>query len=242
MDVEYVTDHDTEDAFLQWYARRRAEVVTPAAILAVANVFVLVDAHLLHPRGGTSSLVIGAIALQTIAFAIAVVARDPKRPHDWPAPHAELVSLGLLACSTVVLFDVQPSVPVFLLFALVVTAIALMLVRGWHGFGFLRSVVPYHGRAEHVHVDAQGIEVTVRPNPQPRCIPWSKVRYLGADTRSLFVVAGWVPVVVPRRAFVSEHDWDAFVDLVGRYSEATLKCAARASMWRHVRSPKARRA
>ncbi len=132
--------------------------------------------------------------------------------------------------------------PVFLLFALVVTAIALVLVRGRHAFGFLRAVVPDHGRAEHVHLGAEGIEVTVRPNPRPRVIAWSKVRYLGADARSLFVVAGWVPVVVPRRAFASESDWNTFVDVVARSSEASLMSAARAPMWRHVRSPKARRA
>jgi hypothetical protein len=242
MDVEFVTDHDTEEAFLGWCARRRAEVVSPAVFLLVGNVFVFTDLHSFANESRTSWLAVGAIALQIVAFGIAVVARDADHPHEWPTPHAELVSLGFLACSLLVLFDVRTSVLVFLLFALVVAAIAALLVRGWHGFRFLRGVVPYHGRAEHVHVGANGMEVTVRPNPRPRVIAWSKIRYLGADARTLFVVAGSVPVIVPRRAFASEHDWDAFVDLVARYSEAALKSASRAPMWRHVRSPKARRA
>lgn len=242
MDVEFVTDHDTEDALLEWCARRRGEVVPSAAFLLVGNVFVLADVRTLSSRSHVSWLTIGAIVLQTLAFAVAVLARDQDRSPSWRVPHAELVSLGLLACSLLVLFDVTPSVYAFLLFALVVAAIAALVVRGWHGFEFLRQFVPFHGRAEHVHVGTSGIELTLRPNPRPRVIPWSKVRYLGVDARTLFVVAGWVPVVIPRRAFASEAGWDAFIESVARYTEAALKSSARAPMWRHVRSPKARRA
>jgi len=64
---------------------------------------------------------------------------------------------------------------------------------------------------------------------------------LGADARSLFVVALVVPVIVPRRAFGSAQAWDEFVSATARYARQALNSDTRAPIGKHVRGTKARR-
>jgi hypothetical protein len=123
----------------------------------------------------------------------------------------------------------------------VLTALA---IRGWHAFGFVRDRVEFFGRAEHVHIDGNRLAVTRRPDPQPRVIPWKSVRYLGADARSFFVVAGAVPVVVPRRAFATTAAWHEFVEAAARYAQSSATRPSRGLRRQlpYGRTPGARRA
>jgi len=168
------------------------------------------------------------------------MSRDPARPNVLPCPHAEVATLGLVALSLVVLFANRPSVLAFLLLAIALTSCAALAVVGWHGFAFIHDDVPYGGRAEHVHLDANGLDITRRPRPQPRHVPWKSVRYLGADADTLFIVAGWMPIVVPRRAFSSRDAWDDFVEAAAEHAQAALKSSGRPPIWRHVLRPKTR--
>jgi hypothetical protein len=100
--------------------------------------------------------------------------------------------------------------------------------------------VDFPARVVHVHLDERGIDVQVRPDPV-RHIPWKSVRYLGADAQSLFVAAGWMPVVIPARAFLSRAAWEQFITAAGEHAQAALNSSGRPPIWKHVRSPKARR-
>jgi hypothetical protein len=241
MDVEFITDHDTEDALLGWCARRRREVVPGTWYLLGAELFIVLDVFVLWRHQSHLSLAfIIAMLFQILAFAVAAIARDPDRPRPPRSPHAELCMLGLLIASLTVTFEHRPSVLAFLLLGVMLTAAAALAARCYHGFPFLRDVVEFQARVVHVHLDAQGMSVQVRPDPA-RHIPWKSVRYLGADAGSLFVVAGWTPVVVPSRAFASRAAWEQFVAAAGEHAQAALNSSARPPIWRHVRSPKARR-
>jgi len=242
MDVEFITDHDTEDALLELCARRRREVVPGIAYLFTAEFLILLELFVLwHREIAVSIGFVSAMVFLVGAFVVAAYARDPAVAQPPQFPHAELASLGLIVCSLVVTFEHKASVLAFTLLAVALAALVGVAFRGWHGFAIARDRVPFPGRAMHVHIDATGIEVTIRPHPRPRHIEWTKVRYLGADARSLFVVAGLTPVVVPRRAFSSATAWDDFIAKAARYAEQALKSAAGAPIGRHVRSPKARR-
>jgi hypothetical protein len=242
MDVEFITDHDTEDALLQWCARRRREVIPGWAYLFGAALFILVDIGVLWRHTHTlSAAFVVAMLLQVAAFAFAALARDPERPEPIPCPQAELTIAGLLVLSLLVTFASRPSVLAFLLLALLLTGLVVIAFRGWHGFAIVRDRVPFYGRAQHVHVDARGIDIIVRPEPNVRHVPWRSVRYLGADAESLFVVGGRTAAVIPRRAFASRAAWDDFV-AAASYAEADLNSHRRAPIGRHVRGPKARRA
>jgi hypothetical protein len=245
MDVEFITDEEMESALLQWCARRRREVVTGTAYLISAQLLILADVGVLWRHQSHLSIAfVVAMLFQISAFAVAAIARDPDRPSALPCPHAELASLMLIAASLLVTFNHHPTVYAFLLLAVVLTAAAAVAVRGWYGFEFARKYVPFNARVVHVHLNPQALEITVRPHPQPRVIELKHVRYLGADADSVFVVAGWIPVVVPRRAFRSHRAWDDFVDAAAAHcqtAQANLKSANRSPIRRYVR-PKARRA
>jgi hypothetical protein len=243
MDVEFITDHDTEDALLQWCARRRREVIPGSAYLLGAGAFILLDMGVLwrHTDSLSVAFVI-AMLLQVAAFGFAAIARDPERPQPIPCPQAELTIVGLLLLALVVTFNHKPSVLAFLLLTVLLTDWVVIAFRGWHGFAFVRDRVPFYGRAQHVHLDARGIDLIVRPNPAVRHLPWKSVRYVGADADGLFVVGRWSAIVVPRRAFPSRAAWDDFVAATAGYAEAALKSPARAPIGRHVRGTKARRA
>ena len=248
MDVEFITDEDMEGALLRWCARRRREVVTGTSYLVTAELLIFADVGLLWRHQSRLSIAfIAAMLFQILAFAVAAIARDPDRPTALPCPHAEVASLLLVAASLIVTFNHRPSVLAFLLLAVVFTAAAAIVVRGWYGFEVVRRYVPFNARVVHVHLNSRALEVTVRPHPRPRVIEWKKVRYLGADAQSLFVVAGWIPIVVPRRAFGSGRAWDDFVEAAARHAQAApagLKSVGRSPIRRHVGTvgPKARRA
>jgi hypothetical protein len=242
MDVEFVTDYDTEDALLRWCARRRREVIPGWAYLSGLGAFVVVDIGVLWRHLDTLSVgFVLAMLLQTGAFGFAAAARAPERPEPIPCPQAELTFVGMLALSLLVTFTSRASVLAFALLAVLLTAFVAIAFRGWHGFAFVRERVPFYGRAQHVHVDAHGLDVIVRPDPNVRHVPWRSVRYLGADATSLFVVGGWRAVVIPRRAFPSRAAWDDFVDGAAGYARADLNSKRRAPIGRYVRGPKARR-
>ncbi len=241
MDVEFITDHDTEDALLSWCAWRRREVIPGSMYLLGAELFIVLDVFVLWRHQSRLSIAfVIAMLFQILAFAVAAIARDPDRPRPPRCPYAELVTLGLVAASLTVTFEHRPSVLAFLLLGVVLTAAAVLAVRCYHGFPFLRDVVDFPARVVHVHLDEHGIDVQVRPDPA-RHIPWKSVRYLGADAQSLFVVAGYMPVVVPSRAFLSRGAWEQFVVAAGEQAQAALNSSARPPIWKHVRSPKARR-
>jgi hypothetical protein len=239
MDVEFITDEDMESALLQWCARRRREVVTGSAYLS-AELLIFADVGLLWRHQSHLSIAfIAAMLFQILAFAVAAIARDPDRPVALPCPHAEIASLLLVAVSLIVTFEHHPSVTAFLLLAVVFTAAAAIAVRGWYGFEFARRYVPFNARVVHVHLNPQGLEITVRPRPRPRLIEWKKVRYVGADSQSLFVVAGWIPAVVPRSAFGSRRAWDDFVEAVAAHTQtaqASLKSGTRSPIRRYGRA------
>jgi hypothetical protein len=245
MDVEFITDEEMESALLQWCARRRREVVTGTAYLISAQLFIFADIGVLwRHQSHLSMAFVVAMLLQISAFAVAAIARDPDRPSALPFPHAELATLLLIAASLIVTFNHHPTVIAFLLLATVLTAAVALAVRAWYGFEFARKYVPFNAHVVHVHLNPQALEITVRPHPRPRVIEWKHVRYLGADNDSVFVVAGCIPVVVPRRAFRSHRAWEDFVDAAGencQRAQARLKSAKRSPIRRYVR-PKARRA
>jgi hypothetical protein len=242
MDVEFVTDHDTEDALLDWCARRRREVVPGVAYLFAAEFLSLVELFVLWRNDvGLSVGFIAAMVFLVGAFALAAYARDPGVEQPPRFPQAELATLGLIVCSLIVTFEHKASGLAFVLLAVALVGLVAVAFRGWHAFAFARAHVPFPGRAVHVYIGPSGIDVTVRPHPKPRHIEWEKVRYLGADGRSLFVVAGLIPVVVPRRAFGPAPAWDDFVAATARYAERALKSEVRTPIGRHVRSPKTRR-
>jgi hypothetical protein len=228
MDVEYVTDLDTEQARLQWCARRRRELVpTPRFLAGAALVAWLGLGVTWRGERGLSAPFVVAAAAQIGAWWLAVAARDPARARPLPCPHAELGTLGLLAISFAVGFRYRGSLLAFVLLAVVLTAAAALAARAWHGFAIARRYVPFAGRAEHVHLDARGLEVTLRPNPAPRRIAWESVRYVGVDADTMFVVAGVVPVVVPRRACKTGAAWQAFVAAAGTYAASATRARAR---------------
>jgi hypothetical protein len=243
MDVEFLTDHDTEDALLAWCARRRRVVVPGSFFLFGASMFVLADVGVFwRDPEGLSVALIAAMLFQILAFAIAAIARDPDRPSPLRYPHAELASIGLIILSLVVTFNHQPTLLSLLLLAIALTAFSALAIQGWHAFAAVRDKVPFYGAAHHVHLNEAGIEVTIRPRPQPRPIPWKNVRYMGADNDTFFVVAGLAPVVVPRRAFRTARAWHGFLDAAADYAEAaTLKPPRSKPIGKHVRSRKARR-
>lgn len=73
MDVEFVTGTDTEDAFVEWCARRRRETVPPRVALAVATAFAFIDLRLLcHRAEGTSVAFLVASACQLAGALVAV--------------------------------------------------------------------------------------------------------------------------------------------------------------------------
>src|SRR5262249_22058972 len=120
MDVEFITDHDTEDALLQWCARRRREVIPSRCFVPAVALFLLVEWKFVWHLGGQRSLVIWfAALLQVSAVAFAVFVRNPDRPVPFAFPHAELIGLGLVTVSMIVTFAHQPSVLAFLLLAIV---------------------------------------------------------------------------------------------------------------------------
>ncbi len=243
MDVEFITDHDTEEALLGWCARRRKEVVPGSVYLFGAEVLIVLERFVIwrHPHNIGLAFVLSMVLLVG-AFVVAAYSRDPDLTQPPRFPHAELLSLGMVACSLAITFEHKASVLAFVLLTIVLVGLVGVGFRGWHAFALTRERVPFHGRAVHVHLDRFGMEVTLRPNPQARRIEWKKVRYVGTDARSLFVVAGLVPVVVPRRAFVSAEAWEEFVTTTARYAQQALKSETRSPIGKHVRSSKARRA
>ena len=241
MDVEFVTGTDTEDAFVEWCARRRRETVPPRIALAAAAVFAFIDLKLLwHRAEGTSVAFLVASAFQLAAAVIAVRAYDGERERPLRAPHAEVSVLGLFALSLVVSFAHRPSLLALMLLALTLTTASVVVACCWHSLGLVRRFAASHGRAQHVHIGPDGIDVTIRPEPRVRHISWRAVRYLGADGRALFIVAGVMPVVVPKRAFRSDRDWEEFVALSARYAGEALTSGRRKPIKRHAHSPKAR--
>src|SRR3954468_3851330 len=241
MDVEFITDHDTEDALLGWCARRRREVVPGSFYLLGAELFIVLDLFVLwHHESHLSIAFVVAMLFQILAFAVAAIARNPDRPRPPRCPHAELCTLGLVIASLAVTFEHRPSVLAFLLLGVMLTAASALAVRCYHGLPFLRDVIDFPARVMHVHLDEHGIDVQVRPDPV-RHIPWKSVRYLGADAQSLFVAAGWMPVVIPARAFGSRPAWEHFVATAGEQAQAALNSPSRPPIWRNVRSPQARR-
>src|SRR5690349_19513145 len=201
MDVEFITDHDTEDALLHWCARRRREVIPGWAYLFGAGAFILVDVGVLWRHNDTlSAAFVLAMLLQVAAFGFAAIARDPERPEPIPCPQAELTIVGLLVLSVLITFASRPSVVAFVLLAVLLTGLVVVAFRGWHAFAIARDRVPFYGRAQHVGINPQGIDILVRPDPNVRHLPWRSVRYVGADAETLFVVGGWTATVIPRRA------------------------------------------
>ena len=243
MDVEFITDHDTEDALLDWCARRRKEVVPGSVYLFGAEALIVLELFVIwrHPTHVGLAFVLSMVLLVG-AFAVAAYSRDPDLTQPPRFPHAELLSLGMVACSLAITFEHNASILAFLLLTIVLVGLVGVGFRGWHAFAITRDRVPFHGRAVHVHLDRFGVEVTVRPNPESRRIDWKKVRYVGADARSLFVVGGLAPVVVPRRAFATAAAWDEFVAATARYAQQALKSEVRSPIGKHVRGTKARRA
>jgi hemoglobin len=233
MDVEFLTDHDTEDALLEWCARRRREVVPGSVFIAIAGGLVLLDAAVLWRHEDALSVgLVTAMLFQVLAVAVAAVARDPGRTSPSPCPQAELITVGFIAASMVVTFEHRASLLALLLLTFMLVAFTALAIRGWHAFAFVRDRIEFYGHAQHVHIDDHGMDVTVRPNPQPRHIDWKSVRYLGADNRSLFVVAGVVPVVVPRRAFASPTTWHRFVSAAAEHAQAAaVEAPPRFARW-----------
>jgi hypothetical protein len=242
MDVEFITNHDTEEALLDWCARRRKEVVPGSVSLFGAELLIVLELFVIwrHEMKDGVAFVLSMVLLVG-AFAVAAYSRDPDLTRPPRFPHAELLSLGMIACSLAITFEHRASVLAFLLLTIVLVGLVGVGFRGWHAFAIARDRVPFHGQAVHVHLDRVGMEITVRPNPEARRIDWKKVRYLGADARTLFVVGGLVPVVVPRRAFPSAQAWDEFVTATARYAQDALKSDTRPPIGKHVRSSATRR-
>ena len=80
----------------------------------------------------------------------------------------------------------------------------------------------------------EGIEYTVRPNGA-RLIPWKSVRSMEGDGKALYVITGFSPIVIPRRAFANEAKWRAFVDYA-RASAAELRKSSRSPIGRSASS------
>jgi hypothetical protein len=242
MDVEFITGHDTEEALLDWCARRRKEVVPGSAYLFGAELLIVLELFVIwrhEMRDGVAFVL--SMVLLVGAFAVAAYSRDPDLKQPPRFPHAELLSLGMIACSLAITFEHKASILTFLLLTIVLVGLVGVGFRGWHAFSIARERIPFHGRAVHVHLDRFGMQVTLRPNPQARRIAWKKVRYLGADARSLFVVGGLVPVVVPRRAFPTPAAWDEFVSTTARYAKDALNSDTAPPIGKHVRSSTTRR-
>jgi hypothetical protein len=239
MHVEFITDHDTEDAFFDWCARRRRDLIPSWVVLGIVAVVAGCDYVLWGDEAKLSTAVLVALGAQLMALLIAVIARRPHRAASFSFPHAEMASVSLLAVSFVVAFEHRTSILAFMLIAVSVAAAAALGVHAYRGFGFVDRFAEHEARVVHVHLDDDGLDVHVRLSTQRRHIPWNTVRAVGLDDQSLFVVAGWTPVLIPRRAFLTRDAWEQFTQVTLHYGSA-LKSQKRAPIWRHVRSSKAR--
>jgi hypothetical protein len=233
MDVEYVTDADTDAAALAWFTRSRREWFSGSAFIAFVGVLGLIEVSLLwHGSSRRSFAFVACMLLIAIAIAIAALSRDPDRQPPMRFPQTELVCIGLIVASLIGTFEHSPSFIGFLLLAAAVAAWALLFVRFAHQYPIFRDLLPASAHAIHVHLDAEGIEYTVRPHGA-RLIPWKSVRSMEGDGKALYIVTGLKPIVIPRRAFGGEAQWRSFVEFA-RTSAAGVKKGGRSPISKHV--------
>jgi hypothetical protein len=213
MDVEFVTDRDTDEALLTWFAKNRRQILSPIASVSVAGILVYVVANATWDGTSLRSLAFVASMLLLLAgIGIMAVSRDSDREPRLPFPRTDALCLGLVVIALMVTFEHDPNVLTFLLLALGVTAFALTVVRFASLLPVLRDLLPASAHAVHVRVDADGIEHTVRPHGARR-IPWKAVRTMESDGRLLVIGVGLSTIVVPRRAFPNDARWQEFVGL-----------------------------
>jgi hypothetical protein len=232
MDVEFVTDHDTDDALLVWFAKNRRDLLSTVIFVAVAGIVVYVVAR--STWGGTSlrSLAFVASMLCLLAgIGIMAVSRDPDRKPLLPFPQTDALCVGLVAISAMATFEHNPTVITFLLLALSITAFALIIVRFPSLFPILKDLLPASAHAVHVRLDAEGIEHTVRPHGAKR-ISWKAVQSMESDGRLLIIGVGLSTIIVPRRAFPNEARWQEFI-AYARARAADLQNRPKAPISKH---------
>jgi hypothetical protein len=214
MDVEFVTDRDTDAALLEWYARSRREVFSGTSFILFVGSLAFLDVILLWDGTSRRSLAfLGSMLLLIGAIAIMAVARDPQRRPALRFPQTELLAGGLVVASLVGTFEHHVSILSFLLLLGALVAWAALLMRFAYLYPILRDFLPASASAIHVRVDAEGIEYTMRPH-EPRHIAWKSVRSIEGDGRMLYIGAGLQPIIVPRRAFAAEAQWRQFIETV----------------------------
>jgi hypothetical protein len=229
MDVEYVTDADTDAALLAWFTRSRRELVSGTVFIAVVGLLGFIEVRVLwHGQSFRSIAFVACMLLLAVAIAIAALSRDPDRQPPMRFPQTELLCIGLVIASLIGTFEHKPSIVTFILLAAALAAWALVFIRFAYLYPIFRDLLPASAHAIHVHLGAEGIEYTVRPNGA-RMIPWKSVRGMEGDGKALYVITGFSPIVIPRRAFATEASWRAFVDYA-RTSAAQLRKGSRSPM------------
>jgi hypothetical protein len=235
MDVEYVTDADTDAALLAWFTRSRRELVSGSVFIAVVAILGFIEVRVLwHGASFRSFAFVACMLLIAIAIAIAALSRDPERQPPMRFPQTELLCIGLVIASLIGTFEHRPSIITFVLLAAALALWALVFIRFAYLYPIFRDLLPASAHAIHVHLGAEGIEYTVRPNAA-RLIPWKSVRSMEGDGKVLYIITGLSPIVIPRRAFATEASWRAFVDYA-RASAAQLRKGSRSPIGRNASS------
>jgi hypothetical protein len=203
--------------------------------IAIVGILGFVEVRVLwHGASYRSFAFVASMLLIAVAIAIAALSRDPDRQPPMRFPQTELVCMGLVIASLIGTFEHKPSIITFALLAVALAAWALVFIRFAYLYPIFRDLLPASAHAVHVHLGAEGIEYTVRPNGA-RLIPWKSVRSMEGDGKALYIVTGLTPLVIPRRAFATEANWRAFVDYA-RASAAQLRKGSRSPIGRHAPS------
>jgi hypothetical protein len=233
MDVEFITDSDTDALLLAWFSRSRREVMSGSVFIGIVALLGLVEVRILWDGASRRSFAfVASMLLIAGAIAITALSRDPDRKPPMKFPQTELLCIGLLIASLIGTFEHRPSIITFMLLAGALAACALLFARFAYLFPILRDLLPPSAHALHVHVDGEGIEYTVRPH-QARRIPWTAVRSMEGDGQALYIVTGLTPIIIPRRAFATDALWRAFIESA-RTNAAELRKQRRSPISKHV--------
>jgi hypothetical protein len=232
MDVEFVTDRDTDDALLVWFAKNRRELLSTMTFVSVSGILVYVVARSTWSGTSLHSLAFVASMLFLLAgIGIMAVSRDPDRTPLLPFPQTDVLSVGLVVVAAMVAFEHHPTILTFMLLSLAITVFALVIVRFPSLFPILRDLLPASAHAVHVRIDAEGTEHTVRPHDARR-IPWKSVRSMECDGRLLVIGVGLSTVIIPRRAFPNDARWQEFIGYA-RSRAAELQNRPKAPISKH---------